>query len=126
MPYVYENAEELEGGVSVGTRQCVALVKHYTNAPPSSLWREGEVVKGNLALKKGTVIATFVNGKYQNLSHGNHAAFYLSQNTHGIDVVDQWSSSKTVRRRLLAFKGKDKGGKYVTPSDNGDAFSVVE
>ena len=29
-------------------------------------------------------------------------------------------------RSLLRFKGKDKMGKYMTPSNNGDAFSIVK
>ncbi|MBL8483532.1 MAG: BPSL0067 family protein, partial [Rhodocyclaceae bacterium] len=110
----------------VGTKQCVALVREYTNAPATAKWTEGKAVKGNLILKKGTVIATFENGKYPSNSTGNHAAFYIGQDTTGITVVDQWSTSGTIRKRLLRFRGKDKQGKYHSPSNNGDAFSVVE
>ena len=126
MRYVYPEAEKLEKLPAVGSRQCVALIKQYTNAPPSSLWKEGEVVRGNQHLKKGTAIATFVSGKYQNHGTGNHAAFYISQNAVGILAVDQWSSSGSVRKRYLPFLGKDKNGNYVTPSNNGDSFSVIE
>ena len=126
MPYTYEDVESLEKLPTVGTKQCVALIKRYAKAPPSSLWKEGSAVKGNLLLKKGSAIATFVNGEYPNHGTGNHAAFYVSQDAVGILVVDQWSTSGTIRKRRLLFLGKDKNGNFVTPSNNGDAFSVVE
>lgn len=44
---------------------------------------------GNKSLSPGTAIATFVNGRYPNRPHGNHAAFYLGQDAGGIYVVDQ-------------------------------------
>lgn len=126
MSYIYEEAELLEKLPTVGTKQCVALIKLYAKAPASSLWKEGEAVKGSFLLKKGSAIATFVKGKYPNHGTGNHAAFYVGQDAAGILVVDQWSSSGTIRKRRLPFLGKDKNGNFVTPSNNGDAFSVVE
>jgi len=126
MPYVYSEAENLAKLPTVGTKQCVALLKQYAKAPPASLWKEGKSVKGNLNLAKGTAIATFVSGKYPNHGTGNHASFYIRQDAIGIWVVDQWSTSKTIQNRRLAFKGKDKTGQFVDPSNNGDAFSVVE
>ncbi|PMS34777.1 hypothetical protein B0G57_113178 [Trinickia symbiotica] len=83
-------------------------------------------MRGNWALPKGTAIATFVNGRYPNRPTGNHAAFYLSQDVIGIVVIDQWSTSGTIRKRRLRFLGKDKNGNYISPSDNGDAFSVIK
>ena len=74
----------------------------------------------------GTAIATFVEGKYQNHGTGNHAAFYISQDAVGIWVVDQWSTSGTIRKRQLRFKGRNKDGTFIDPSNNGDAFSVIE
>jgi hypothetical protein len=126
MPYVYADAENLATLPTVGTKQCVALIKLYTNAPATSLWTEGEAVKGNALIKVGTAIATFVNGKYPNQSSGNHAAFYLSQDAVGVWVIDQWSASGTIQKRRLAFKGKFKTGGFISPSNNGDAFSVIE
>lgn len=126
MPYVYEEAETLEKLPTVGSKQCVALVKQYAKAPATSLWKEGSSVKGNLLLRKGTAIATFINGKYQSLGTGNHAALYIGQDATGIWVIDQWSSSGTIRKRRLSFLGKDKKGNFINPSNNGDAFSVVE
>ncbi|WP_258187800.1 BPSL0067 family protein [Trinickia symbiotica] len=43
-----------------------------------------------------------------------------------ISVIDQWSTSGTIRKRRLRFPGKDKNGNYISPSDNGDAFSVIK
>jgi hypothetical protein len=126
MPYIYSDAEKLASKPPVGTKQCVALIKEYTSAPQTVMWKEGKPVKGNLLLAKGTAIATFVDGKYPNHASGNHAAFYISQDAVGIWVVDQWSASKTIQKRRLTFKGQDKNGKFLSPSNNGDAFSVIE
>ncbi len=51
MPYVYDNPKSLEDLPSVGTKQCVALVKFYAKGPPSSLWKEGAAVNGNLLVR---------------------------------------------------------------------------
>src|ERR1044072_3920563 len=73
------------------SHECVALVRHFSHAPPSSSWRQGAKVKGNTSLSRGTCIATFdANGHYANARSGNHAAIYLSQDVHGITVLDQW------------------------------------
>jgi hypothetical protein len=126
MSYQYEDAEKLVDLPAVGSKQCVALIREYTNAPPGYIWKEGKKVKKNLLLNKGTAIATFLNGKYQNHGTGNHAAFYISQDAVGIWVVDQWSTSGTIRKRQLRFKGMNKDGTFIDPSNNGDAFSVIE
>ncbi|MDF3092668.1 MULTISPECIES: BPSL0067 family protein [Burkholderia cepacia complex] len=31
-----------------------------------------------------------------------------------------------IKRRCIAFKGKDQTGRYIDPSNNADAFSVVK
>jgi hypothetical protein len=126
MSYVYEDAEKLVGLPTVGNSQCVSLILGYTKAPAASLWKEGKQVKGNSLLKKGTAIATFVNGKYPDNKTGQHAAFYLSQDAAGIWVVDQWLASRTVQKRQLRFRGAKRDGGFVDPSNNGDAFSVIE
>ena len=92
MPYIYENVDQLENHAKVGSKQCVALVQHYTNAPNTARWREGEKVFGNPNIKKGTAIATFVNGRYPNQSHGNHAAFYMGQDAKGIIIGSSWKA----------------------------------
>lgn len=80
-------------------------------------------------LKPGTAIATFENGRYPNRAHGNHVAFYLGQAPNGIYVMDQWNDpgrKARISRRYIRAKGKNKSGKYIKPSDNADAFSVIE
>ncbi|SFS09674.1 BPSL0067 family protein [Sphingomonas jatrophae] len=124
-PYVYAEVEDLEGTDKVGGGQCVALVQHYTSAPLTANWTEGAVVKGQTLLAKGTAIATFVGGKYPNKAHGNHAALYISQDATGITVMDQWTKKANVSSRKLLFKGKDKNGNFIDPSNNADAFSVI-
>lgn len=129
MPYVYPNAAALDQTDLVGSHQCVALVQHYTNAPSTGAWHEGAVVRGNLGLAQGVAIATFVNGAYPNLSHGNHAAIYLSQDASGIWVVDQWKGDPNkpkVSKRYIPFRGRWKDGTFANPSNNGDAFYVIE
>ena len=129
MAYVYSKVDDLEGTEKVGTKQCVALVQYYTNVPSTSKWTEGGVVMGDTSIARGTVIATFVDGKYKSMATGNHAAFYLSQDATGIRVMDQWANDiakPTVSSRLLRRMGKKKDGSFVDPSNNADAYSVVE
>ncbi|MFZ6673281.1 BPSL0067 family protein [Undibacterium sp. Xuan67W] len=128
MPYIYTDVDALDKTDKVGTGECVDLVKHYAGAPKTSLWKEGKPVKGNLQLKKGTAIATFVDGKYPSHSHGNHAAFYLSQDTGGIFVLDQWNGANKPRisKRYILSMGQNKDGTYRQSSDNADAFSIIE
>ncbi len=131
MSYVYPEVEKLDGHELVGTQHCVVLVQTFTTAPRAAEWTEGAVVRGNLLLPKGTAIATFVDGEYKNNRHGNHAAFYISQDQGGVWVMDQWRGDDrkpTVSRHYLQFKGKAKGkdAGWLDPSNNGDAFSVIE
>jgi hypothetical protein len=109
---------------AVGNGQCAVLPEFYTRIGKADTWREGEKVRGSKTIKKGTAIATFVNGRYPNKKHGNHAALYVSQDKDGIRVVDQWTG-KLPGYRDLPFLGK-KDGAYIDPSNNGDAFSIIE
>jgi hypothetical protein len=128
MPYVYSKVDDLERTELVGTHQCVALLQHYAKVSVSSAWREGEHVVESATLKKGTAIATFVNGRYPSKSHGNHAAFFLRFGPNGIWIMDQWKHEKKteVSARFIPRRGKTKSGVYIRPSDNADAFYVVE
>ena len=128
MSYVYAKAEDLDGELVVGTHQCVALVQKYAGAPLTSAWRQGEPVLGNKVLKTGTAIATFVKGRYPNRPHGNHAALYVRQAADGFYVADQWKSAKKteISVRIIRSLGRDKKGNFVNPSENADAFFVIE
>jgi hypothetical protein len=43
--------------------------------------------------------------------------------------MDQWAGDathkSTVSQRLIHFKGKNKRGDYIDPSNNADAFSAI-
>lgn len=127
MRYIYSNAEKLEAKPLAGTGSCVSLVQVYAAAPQTSQWKEGiKVVENINDIVKGTAIATFVDGRYPNKSTGNHAAFFISGDERGIVVVDQWKSKAAIGKRLLKRLGKDANGNYLNPSNNADAFSVIE
>lgn len=129
MAYVYAAVDDLEGKPLVGSHHCVALVQQYAKAPQTSLWSKGELVKTTNNLAKGTAIATFVDGVYPNNLTGNHAALFLSLESDGINVMDQWkgdSAKPTISSRKIRFKGM-KDGKLITPlSNNGDAYYVID
>lgn len=129
MPYVYAKVDDLENTDKVGSRQCVALVQKYAKAPLTALWKEGKAVGDVHILAKGTVIATFVDGKYESHSTGNHAALFVSTGQGGIWIMDQWANDKTkpkVSKRFIRSKGKTPSGAFVDPSNNADAYSIVE
>jgi hypothetical protein len=114
--YLCDNPESYQGK-KIGTGHCVSLIQTCSGAPFTSLWRQGPKVKG-LILEPGTIIATFRDGKYPNVT-GWHAAIYISQDEKGIWVWDQWVG-KAVHKRFIRFKN-GKG----TPNNDGDAYSVV-
>lgn len=119
MAFIASNPEDYEGEV-VGDGQCVAFVKKASGAPQTSLWKEGEKVRG-AAIQTGTAIATFINGEYPSHPQGNHAAIYVDQNDSGLVVWDQWTG-QPVHKRTVRFKGPENDDL----SNNGDAFSVIE
>lgn len=130
MSYVYSQVDELQDTDKVGTKQCVALLQHYAKLPITAAWEEGAQVLGHLTIAKGTAIATFVDGKYKSHSTGNHAAFYLSQDGKGIYVMDQWRDDQgkpKVSKRYLRKKGKHSTmDTFVDPSNNAEAYSIIE
>jgi hypothetical protein len=116
--YVARDVDVFMGEV-IPNGQCVAYVKAAANCPVTTQWTEGGKVKG-AELPKGTAIATFQNGKYNNYEDGrSHAAIYISQNKEGLIVRDQWMG-QPVHERTIRFWN---GGK--PPRNDGDAYSVV-
>ena len=129
MAYVYAQVDDLQNSNKVGNKQCVALVRHYANLPATSQWQEGASVWGNSTIAKGTAIATFVNGRYQSLPNGNHAAFFISQDGGGIWVMDQWASDASkpkVSKRYIRRKGKLPSGAFIDPSNNADDYAIID
>jgi hypothetical protein len=85
--YVAANPRQWIGHDSVGTGECVPLVRAATGAPRAADWQRGALVRGNAAVRPGTGIATFDdNGHYT-----GHAAILLWQDEHELHVIDQWN-----------------------------------
>ena len=129
MPHIYSKVDTLQGEDMVGSKQCVALLQHYAKLDHTSMWKEGKTVLGTFTIAKGTAIATFVDGRYKSRPTGNHAAFHISQDAGGIWIMDQWANDKkkkTVSKRYIMRMGKFQNGQYVRPSDNAEAYSVIE
>jgi hypothetical protein len=98
--------------------QCVSYVKAVIpGLPPTTSWKKGRPVKGNPAIAKGTLIATF-DAQHRYIGH---AAIYESQTPEGINVVDQWITppAQPIHRRLIRFGAPGT-------SNNGDNFFVVD
>jgi hypothetical protein len=129
MPFRYDDAANLVREPLVGSHSCVDLVKHYAGAPATSSWREGKRVLDATHIPVGTAIATFVHGKYPNKPHGNHAALFLRREGNTIYVIDQWAGDAqkpVISARPIRAQGKYKNGDYVDPSNNAEAFSIIE
>lgn len=126
MPFIYPRVAALDKSPPVGDHQCVALVKIYAHAPHTAAWRAGAPVIGGPAIVAGTAIATFVDGRYPNHSHGNHAAFYSRPGPDGFWIMDQWVGKRRVTERYIPRRGRNQNGSYNLPSNNADAFFVIE
>jgi hypothetical protein len=119
MPYVCSDPEKYRGK-SIGSGECVDLVRVATGAPHTSSWRAGAHVKEAAAIQSGTAIATFFKGKYPSNSTGNHAAIYLGHGPGGIEVLDQWDGHAAGVRTIAYKKGSND------PSNDGDFYYVIE
>ncbi|CAM2718038.1 unnamed protein product [Rotaria socialis] len=92
--------------------ECVSFVKKCTgDRRATSQWRQGKRVR-TTRVPYGAAIATFPNGKYS-----GHAAIYISQDSVGIQVWDQWRGH-TVSKRTIRWNGTGL-------SNNGDSFYVI-
>jgi hypothetical protein len=125
-PYRALDPDAWEGGPAVGSKQCVALVQIAANAPQTKFWKQGDNVQQHPP-EKGTAIATFQDGKYQNDTHGlSHAALFLEMAGDGLVVVDQWDNAgdhHPPQRRTIPFVHPP--GPKDTPANRGSAFSVI-
>ena len=135
MPYVYKPIDLLQNKPWVDGGNCVSLIKKFAQGiivASTLIWREGARVVDSPSLERGTAIATFVNGRYPRLDVGlgNHAAFFLWHVSDGIYVMDQFvvgnRRDKEIGRRHIPRLGKNADGTYKNPSNNADAFSVIE
>ncbi len=109
-------------GRSVGSGQCVALVRAAQPAVgPTATWQAGASIQGNAALVPGTPIATFDGaGRYANATDGSsHAAVYLGQDARGMTVLDQWAGS-AASVRTIPWTHPDS-----VAANTGKAFRVI-
>lgn len=132
MIFVYRNVLKLERSGKVGSKQCVALLQHYVpDIGNHRQWKEGEVVMGNRDIEPGTAIATFINGEYPSLPHGNHVAFFVKQAAGGFFVMDQWANDTVkpfVTSRFIhtGSKKKFRNGWWPGGGANAYAYSIIE
>lgn len=134
MGYVYPAVRTLEGKALIGSGDCVELIKHF--APgligmPTAFWKQGaHVIDVAATLRPGTAIATFVNGRYPQHRTGQHAAFFVRTAGAGIWVIDQWKgdpkNKPTVSMRHIPRRGRLADGSFINPSNNAEAFFVIE
>jgi len=141
-PYIYPNPISLVGKPYVADiagnylGECVSLVKHHIPAlqnRSTRTWIKGpnviETLKNDGVIMTGTAIATFRNGKFN-----GHAALFAgyekdSSGNIYIKIVDQYlggNPSGRIILRPLDNKGKKPDGSYIDPSNNGEAFSVIQ
>lgn len=130
MSFVYKEVDQLNGHAKVGNGDCVAPVRTFALLPQTARWKPGAEVLGNRALARGTAIATFVNGRYPNKPHGNHAALFLVHAAGGFWVMDQWKGErkKTISPRFIPVlrSAPDRDGSWPRASDDARAYSVIE
>jgi len=137
MPFVFKEVDTLDidpPRPAVGDGSCVALIKFYVPGligAPTSSWRAGgNVLELGAKVAKGTAISTFVDGRYPNKPHGNHAAIILKVMQGGIWVVDQWKAKAVISARLIRIppprQERNKDGTFKNPSNNALAYSVIE
>lgn len=118
MSYVAPDPEA-DIGTPIPNYQCVAYVRKAAGCPHTSKWAEGKKVRG-ADVPKGTAIATFQNGTYNNYTDGrSHAAILISQTKTGLQVLDQWVG-KAVGPRTISFDATKP------PKNDGNQFSVIE
>lgn len=135
MPFVYTDANKLQGQEKVGSGDCVDLVKHFVPGLNSLsarvCWRPGARVIDTRTLARGTAIATFTNDRYPNGNTGQHAALFLAHaGPNSFWVMDQWRGKKAISKRLIygprpGIKQRPDGS-WPDASNVGPAFSVIE
>jgi len=107
-----------------GNTECVEFVRQVTDLGPTSGWKPGAPVSDmKSSISSGTAIATFDDkGNYPTDSLGRHAAIFLSRNSAGITVLDQWNSQGEVKKRVIKFSQPAN----TKRSNNGDKFFVIK
>lgn len=122
MAWVAANPARYAGKV-IDNGMCVRFCQvACPSLPHTSHWRRGRKVRGSTDIQIGTVIATFSDAapfRYENRQDGaSHAALYISQDSNGARVFDQWVGH-AASERVIRWAQQKK-------SNDGDSFFVVE
>jgi hypothetical protein len=142
MAYIYSGVRRLIGQPVYGDGNCALMVQHYAKLPKADRWRQGSRVVEQQNIWPGTAIATFEDGRYPNKPHNNHVAFFYkfgARNPDGtwasIFVVEQYRGlgsqpgTTTIQLREIPARGKvdpQYGDQWKNPSNNADAFYIIE
>ncbi len=124
--YATDNPRRWIGEHPIGTGECVSLVQQATGAPRAMEWRPGILVQGNANIRPGTAIATFDSSD----RYDGHAAIYLGQDGHGIQVVDQWnirdSHGRIIGQQPPSVRTLPFNDPQHSRINRGDSYRVVE
>ncbi|CAL6051731.1 BPSL0067_family protein [Hexamita inflata] len=117
-----ENAATNNEWYGTESHECVALVKPWIPGKTTKKWSRSDQVKGNY-VSEGTCIASFQYSSSKRFFYdgaiGGHAAVFVSQNSQGITVYDQWRT-QPCHKRVIRFQGD--GSKQ----NDGNEFYVIE
>lgn len=137
--FIYHDAQSLVGKPLAGDGECVALVQKYLPAiGHTTTWKAGArvVELGNNEIRIGTVIGTMEDGKWPGKKHNNHVGIFGGVNSRSVTtgrmmsfvLVEQYRTHGVtkIQARVIYSKGKSVNGRYIDPSNNAEAFFVIE
>lgn len=102
--------------------QCVGFVQAASTIPDTiknggGTWNKGKNISKTYFPPRGTVIATFLNGKYD--GYYDHTAIFLAGDSNKICVIDQSGSRGYIRIHMITFN-------TTTGTGNASNYNVVE
>ena len=137
--FIYHDAQSLVGKPLAGNGECVTLVQKYLPAiGHTTTWKAGArvVELGNNDIQIGTVIGTMEDGKWPGKEHNNHVGIFGGVNSRSVTtgrmlsfvLVEQYRAHGVtkIQARVIYSKGKSVNERYIDPSNNAEAFFVIE
>jgi hypothetical protein len=137
--FIYHDAQSLVGKPLAGNGECVALVQKYLpGIGHTTTWKAGPrvVELGNNDIGIGTVIGTMENGKWPGRPHNNHVGIFGGVDSRSLTtgrmlsfvLVEQYRANGVtkIQARVIYSKGRSTNGRYLDPSNNAEAFFVIE
>jgi hypothetical protein len=114
------------GSLPSAPESALHLVRAATGGPQAKDWRRRAQVQGNTNVRPGAAIAMFdENGRYI-----GHAAIYLDQDKHGLQVVDQWNIRDNECRIVRQITPSERTLPFNDPRhsliNRGESYHVVE